>query len=151
MRGYKSAGNGARILATGGASQNNAILQVLADVLNSPVYVQVKDIFRWLLQRVTFLIAGGSQLGHVRGGLSSKNWPIRKGPCRNYCSVAGTSKSLRSIPGCWRNIRAHGAKVPENRQGTVTGAKGTSNIRPRKLGNLLLVFLFTMTHYKLIP
>lgn len=33
-------GNGTKILATGGASKNKAILQVLADVLNSPVYVQ---------------------------------------------------------------------------------------------------------------
>ncbi|XP_066149647.1 xylulose kinase isoform X1 [Euwallacea fornicatus] len=33
-------GEGVRILATGGASQNKAILQVLADVFNSPVYVQ---------------------------------------------------------------------------------------------------------------
>ncbi|KAL1517162.1 hypothetical protein ABEB36_000961 [Hypothenemus hampei] len=33
-------GNGSKILATGGASNNKAILQVLADVLNSPVYVQ---------------------------------------------------------------------------------------------------------------
>ncbi|CAG9766878.1 unnamed protein product [Ceutorhynchus assimilis] len=33
-------GKGTKILATGGASQNKAILQVLADVLNSPVYVQ---------------------------------------------------------------------------------------------------------------
>ncbi|ERL87269.1 xylulose kinase [Dendroctonus ponderosae] len=33
-------GNGAKILATGGASHNRSILQVLADVFNSPVYVQ---------------------------------------------------------------------------------------------------------------
>lgn len=30
-----------RILATGGASTNNAILQVLSDVFNLPVYIQV--------------------------------------------------------------------------------------------------------------
>lgn len=30
-----------RIIATGGASSNKAILQVLADVFNSPVYVSV--------------------------------------------------------------------------------------------------------------
>ncbi|KAG8240102.1 hypothetical protein J437_LFUL019686, partial [Ladona fulva] len=29
-----------RVLATGGASSNKAILQVLADVFNAPVYVQ---------------------------------------------------------------------------------------------------------------
>ncbi|KAJ8947058.1 hypothetical protein NQ318_019952 [Aromia moschata] len=33
-------GHGSKILATGGASENKAILQVLADVFNSPVYVQ---------------------------------------------------------------------------------------------------------------
>lgn len=32
-------GKGSKILATGGASQNKTILQVLADVFNSPVYV----------------------------------------------------------------------------------------------------------------
>lgn len=30
-----------RIIATGGGSQNEAILQVLSDVFNIPVYVQV--------------------------------------------------------------------------------------------------------------
>lgn len=34
-------GQGSKVLATGGASKNKAILQVLADVFNSPVYVQV--------------------------------------------------------------------------------------------------------------
>lgn len=34
--------SGARILATGGASANKSILQVLADVFNTPVYVQEK-------------------------------------------------------------------------------------------------------------
>ncbi|XP_046397984.1 xylulose kinase [Ischnura elegans] len=33
-------GKGTRVLATGGASVNTSILQVLADVFNSPVYVQ---------------------------------------------------------------------------------------------------------------
>ncbi|KAF7280366.1 xylulose kinase [Rhynchophorus ferrugineus] len=33
-------GKGTKILATGGASKNKAVLQVLADVFNSPVYVQ---------------------------------------------------------------------------------------------------------------
>ena len=33
-------GPSTRILATGGASKNAAILQVLADVFNAPVYVQ---------------------------------------------------------------------------------------------------------------
>lgn len=33
-------GKGTKILATGGASQNKAVLQVLSDVFNSPVYVQ---------------------------------------------------------------------------------------------------------------
>lgn len=31
-----------KIIATGGASANKAILQVLADVFNCPVYIQVK-------------------------------------------------------------------------------------------------------------
>jgi xylulokinase len=34
--------SGSRILATGGASANKSILQVLADVFNTPVYVQEK-------------------------------------------------------------------------------------------------------------
>lgn len=33
-----------KILATGGASKNRSILQVLADVLNCPVYIQVTKI-----------------------------------------------------------------------------------------------------------
>lgn len=33
-------GENTRILATGGASANKAILQVLADVFNAPVYIQ---------------------------------------------------------------------------------------------------------------
>lgn len=37
-------GKGTKILATGGASQNKAVLQVLSDVFNSPVYVQVRPI-----------------------------------------------------------------------------------------------------------
>lgn len=35
-----SFGDNTRILATGGASVNKAILQVMADVFNAPVYVQ---------------------------------------------------------------------------------------------------------------
>lgn len=35
-----SFGEGTRILATGGASANRAILQVMADVFNAPVYIQ---------------------------------------------------------------------------------------------------------------
>lgn len=31
-----------KILATGGASKNHAILQVMADVFNAPVYIQVR-------------------------------------------------------------------------------------------------------------
>lgn len=30
-----------RIIATGGASNNNTILQILSDVFNAPVYTQV--------------------------------------------------------------------------------------------------------------
>lgn len=32
---------GGRVIATGGASSNKNVLQVLADVFNKPVYVQV--------------------------------------------------------------------------------------------------------------
>jgi xylulokinase len=35
-------GSGCRVLATGGASANSSILQVLADVFNAPVYIQEK-------------------------------------------------------------------------------------------------------------
>ena len=38
----KPAGPGSRVLATGGASSNKTILQVLADVFNAPVYT-IKD------------------------------------------------------------------------------------------------------------
>lgn len=34
-------GEGRRVLATGGASGNNSLLQVLADVFNCPVYTMV--------------------------------------------------------------------------------------------------------------
>lgn len=36
-----SLSGGGRVIATGGASSNKAVLQVLADVFNRPVYVQV--------------------------------------------------------------------------------------------------------------
>lgn len=34
-------GTGARVLATGGASGNKSLLQVLSDVFNAPVYTMV--------------------------------------------------------------------------------------------------------------
>lgn len=34
-------GNETKIIATGGASVNKSILQVISDVFNAPVYVQV--------------------------------------------------------------------------------------------------------------
>lgn len=37
----KFSDKGTKILATGGASVNRSILQVLSDVFNAPVYVQV--------------------------------------------------------------------------------------------------------------
>lgn len=37
-------GENTRILATGGASANKAILQVMSDVFNAPVYIQVSKI-----------------------------------------------------------------------------------------------------------
>lgn len=46
-------GPNTRIIATGGASANKAILQVLSDVFNSPVYVSVKKIILFIFY--TFL------------------------------------------------------------------------------------------------
>jgi Sugar (pentulose and hexulose) kinases len=40
-------GKDTRIIATGGASNNPAILQVLADVFNAPVYTFVSNILLW--------------------------------------------------------------------------------------------------------
>ncbi|XP_060526324.1 xylulose kinase [Cylas formicarius] len=56
-------GRGTKILATGGASKNKAILQVLADVFNSPVYVQK--------------VAESAMLGaayQAKHGLTGENW-----------------------------------------------------------------------------
>jgi len=43
-----------RILVTGGGSQNEAILQVISDIFNAPVYTQV-NYFNFLVGLQTFL------------------------------------------------------------------------------------------------
>lgn len=51
-------GNEAKILATGGASVNKSILQVIADVFNAPVYQQVSyksHLFKIVTKLVFFI------------------------------------------------------------------------------------------------
>lgn len=68
-----------KILATGGASLNKSILQVMADVFNVPVYVQVSKTLRMLnsYKINQKIIEGNKKFSITRSGISSKSWLLR--------------------------------------------------------------------------
>lgn len=74
-------GQGTKILATGGASKNKAILQVLSDVFNSPVYIQVGTIltyttFKLLIKFINFV--GGSRFCNAWRSIPSKTRTLQR-------------------------------------------------------------------------